>query len=81
MHQNLATDDLITIADAARLSGRSQSWLRTRRQSGPLVAAEINGKQAVTLRSLQRLLHEIEMRDRPGVRHLRLVVDNTKSAK
>lgn len=79
MQQNPTSPlELVTIADAARMAGRSVGWVRTRRQSGPLVAGEIDGKQAVTLWSLQRLLHEIEMRDRPRVRHLYVAVDNTR---
>lgn len=69
-------DQILTIAEAARWSGRSEAWVRCYRSSGPLEAADIDGRQGVTLSSLQDFC-----RRRPRLRRrpvLRLVVDNTK---
>lgn len=81
-----APDQIVTIAEAAVIAGKSRSWVRTYRLSGPLMPAEINGVHAVTLSSLTRFLRQRneeklrrekklrrEGRSRPS--HLRLVVN------
>ena len=68
-------DDAMALADAARLTGRSVSWIRRLRRFGPLVATEIDGKQAVTRSSLLALMRRQPKPQRR--RHLRLIVDNT----
>lgn len=87
--KSVAPDQIVTVAEAAAIAGKSRSWVRTYRLSGPLIPAEINGVHAVTLSSLTRFLrqrNEEKLRrekkkqakgsSRPA--HLRLVVDNTK---
>jgi len=70
---------LMTIADAARVAGRSLSWVRRYRTFGPLVPRMLDGQQAVTTRSLLALLASYEGRRGSAQRvHLRLVVDNSK---
>lgn len=48
----------LTIAEAAAMAGRSQSWVRARRRSGPLEPMEVNGRHAVSLSSLVQFLGE-----------------------
>jgi len=48
----------LTIAEAAAMAGRSQSWVRARRRSGPLEPMEVNGRHAVSLASLAQFLGE-----------------------
>ncbi len=62
------------IKDAANLAGRSLTWIRQQRRFGPLIPAEINGKQAVTAASLNALI----TRNLPGHMKLRLIANNTK---
>lgn len=62
----------VSVADAAKLSGHSESWIRKLRRFGPLVPAELDGRQAVTGESLAALL-----REKKSEPPLRLVVDNT----
>jgi hypothetical protein len=62
------------VKDAAALVGRSLTWIRQQRRFGPLVPAEIDGRQAVTAASLEALIARLA----PPHMQLRLVVDNTK---
>ncbi len=68
-------DTILTIADAARQVGRSEAWIRTWRASGQIEAAEIDGRQGVTLISLRDFCRRRPKQRRRPV--LRLVVDNT----
>ncbi|SFZ86677.1 hypothetical protein SAMN02983003_3871 [Devosia enhydra] len=68
-----SSDAAILLKDAARIAGRSVTWIRDHRQFGPLVPTEINGRQAITAESLYALLRE--KRKRPSIY---LAVDNTK---
>lgn len=70
--QRPATPMALTIAEAAGFVGRSQTWVRQQREFGMLEPVEVNGRQAVTTRSLLAL----KQRSQPGP-ILRLVVDNT----
>jgi hypothetical protein len=72
-NQNNTDDFAVGIAEAARIAGRSISWIRRRRRYGPLDGVDIKGVQFVTLASLYQLIRQ--NRKRPK---LRLVVDNTK---
>jgi hypothetical protein len=72
---------IVTVAEAAERAGRSIAWVRMYRRFGPLEPAELNGRQAVTLPSLDAFVAELQgeaiarrQRRRPK---LRLVVDNT----
>lgn len=74
---------IVTVAEAAERAGRSIAWVRMYRRFGPLEPAELNGRQAVTLLSLDAFVAELQAeawarskrrRQRPK---LRLVVDNT----
>lgn len=84
-HQN--GGELLLIADAARLAGRSESWIRGHRSFGPLEPVYLDGKQAVRVRDLIQLVQRTRARDarwrtarlereRRQRRHLRLVVSN-----
>ena len=68
------TDEVLDIATAARIADRSESWVRVHRRFGPLIAAEICGRQAVTAESLLAMLRQ----RKPSAPQLRLIVDNTK---
>lgn len=75
--------DLLTLEQAANLIGKSVSWVRTLRTYGPLEAAMINGRHAVTANSVLRLLAERAVpkqvpHSMAHRAHLRLVVDNTR---
>lgn len=48
----------LTISEAAAMAGRSQSWVRSYREFGPLEPMEVNGRQAVSLASLVQFLGE-----------------------
>ncbi len=62
----------VSVAEAAKLTGHSESWIRKLRRFGPLVPARLDGRQAVTADSLAAL-----MRERRSAPLIRLVVDNT----
>jgi len=47
--------ELLTLEEAARLTGWSVSWVRARRRRGPLEPAWIEGRQAVTAESVERV--------------------------
>lgn len=64
--------ECVLVVDAALLAGRSVSWVRRYRTFGPLVPAEVDGRQAVTAASLYALMRRTQKAPR-----LRLVVDNT----
>jgi hypothetical protein len=49
-------DESVLLPEAARIAGRSMTWVRTYRNCGPLVPSEIDGRQAVTLDSLLALM-------------------------
>lgn len=72
----------ITIREAATLARRSVSWVRTHREFGPLVPAMVNGRQAVTLASLNLLIAlEAQSQRKPSIKpgpRIHLVIDNTK---
>jgi hypothetical protein len=74
----------LTITEAARIAGRSESWIRRGHRFGWLVPAMVDGKQAVTAESLSALVRDGRggpRRDRPRRPKkrppLRLIVDNT----
>lgn len=73
----------VSLEDAAQRAMRSVTWIRRRRDFGPLEAAEIGGRKAVTAESLNALLEQDPWLQRsraamPARPKLRLVVDNTK---
>jgi hypothetical protein len=76
-------DGAFTIAEAARIAGRSESWIRRGHRFGWLVPAVVDGKQAVTAESLSALMRDVRNRPRRPRSHqpkkrpqLRLVVNN-----
>jgi hypothetical protein len=75
VHGTSSSDDaVLTIAEAAQWSGRSEAWVRMWRTSGPLEAVDIDGRQGVTLSSLRAFAAK---RARPRRRPvLRLVINN-----
>ncbi|MEQ8445536.1 MAG: hypothetical protein RIB57_06585 [Pelagibacterium sp.] len=80
LHVEPTEDRAVTIAEAAKIAGRSTSWIRSNRNFGPLIPMELDGRHAVSLDSLKRLLNK-QAREKLAVRtgsHLRLVIDNTK---
>lgn len=76
-------DKAVTIKEAASLAKRSTSWVRTHRDFGPLVPAVAEGRQGVTLASLNLLLAQVAQRRRKpsSAPCLWLIVDNTDVGK
>lgn len=71
----------VTVNEAARVAGRSVSWIRAKRNFGPLEPAIVEGRQGVTLESLAELVEQCRQHRRAKTRRhtkLRLVVDNTR---
>lgn len=48
----------VPVKEAAEIAGVSESLVRTRRRSGPLVPMVLNGRQAVSLESLLQFMAE-----------------------
>jgi hypothetical protein len=69
------TSKAYPIKEAAKIAGRSITWLRQQRRFGSLVPTEINGLQAVTAESLHALVTRGRAAREPMIR---LVIDNTK---
>jgi hypothetical protein len=70
---------IVTIAEAAKIAGKSTSWVRSYRSCGPLEPGEVDGRHGVSLQSLLAFLRFRDARRPPKAPpHLRLVIDNTK---
>ena len=66
----------VTIVEAAAIAGMSTSWVRSKRDFGPLAGMSIHGRQGIRLDSLYALLRQRAPVKRPPPK-LILVVDNT----
>lgn len=71
-------DQVIPVKEAARLLGRSPTWVRDRIGAGMLARhVDDAGKAAVSMHDVAALQRARAGQEAPPSRHLRLVVDNT----